>query len=68
VVSVSLHPKTFRWKVCSPIFSKQFAVVGVHAKEGEALLKESECMYKVYTTGRQYCKGMIAELDVSSVV
>ena len=51
------------------LFVEQFSATGL-APDGDTskrnvVIKESQSNYKFFCTGRRYCKGLIADVDVS---
>lgn len=47
------------------VFEKNFSLLGVgDADDGEVLLKESQSIFKFYASGRRFCDGMLATLDL----
>jgi len=49
------------------VIQKNFAFLGpADGNDGEVLMKESHSCFKFYSTGRRYCHGMYAILDLRS--
>ncbi|PWA76655.1 hypothetical protein CTI12_AA198100 [Artemisia annua] len=51
------------------IFDKNFSLLGVGDKEGEdapLLLKEGQNVFKFYASGRRYCQGLVATMELKS--
>lgn len=47
------------------VFEKNFSLLGVgDADDGEVLMKESQNIFKFYASGRRFCEGMLATLDL----
>eukprot|EP01006_Ploeotia_vitrea_P044185 TRINITY_DN66816_c8_g16_i1.p1 TRINITY_DN66816_c8_g16~~TRINITY_DN66816_c8_g16_i1.p1 ORF type:complete len:506 (-),score=304.31 TRINITY_DN66816_c8_g16_i1:99-1616(-) len=48
-----------------PVFEEQFERLGAYAGDQEGMiLKESPSLYRFYASGRRYCTGMLATLDL----
>lgn len=48
----------------APFVHKHFAEVGLGtAKPGEKMIKESQSTWKLYASGRRFCKGLVVELS-----
>jgi len=56
----------FRFKAHKPLLEQHFSIVGDDGMSKEpqsgVLVKESESVYTLWCTGRQYCEGMLVEL------
>ena len=48
------------------ILEKNFALLGVDDVEGEMMLKETCHIFKFYASGRRYCQGLLATLDLKA--
>lgn len=48
-----------------PWLAKQFAEVGVSADEGSQLTKVSANEYRLFSTGRRHCEGMLVTLQLA---
>eukprot|EP00193_Tetraselmis_chui_P013432 CAMPEP_0177787980 /NCGR_PEP_ID=MMETSP0491_2-20121128/21835_1 /TAXON_ID=63592 /ORGANISM="Tetraselmis chuii, Strain PLY429" /LENGTH=457 /DNA_ID=CAMNT_0019309473 /DNA_START=276 /DNA_END=1649 /DNA_ORIENTATION=- len=52
---------------CTPgaIMERNFSLLGTgDTEEGEIMMKESHSLFKFYASGRRYCQGMLASLDL----
>ena len=48
------------------ILEKNFALLGVDDVEEEMMLKETHNIFKFYASGRRYCQGLLATLDLKA--
>ena len=50
-----------------PIFEKNFSLSGIgEGEDSPLLLREGQAVFKFYASGRRYCRGLLATMELKS--
>jgi hypothetical protein len=50
-----------------PIFEKSFSLLGIgEGEDSPLLLREGQAVFKFYASGRRYCRGLLATMELKS--
>lgn len=59
-----LTPRVVRYATFKDLIEEQFAEHGIGADPGSVFLKESDCEFKMFASGRRFCQGALITLNV----
>lgn len=59
-----LTPRVVRYATFKDLIEEQFAEHGIGADPGGVFLKESDCEFKMFASGRRFCQGALITLNV----
>ncbi|KAJ6941968.1 hypothetical protein NC652_007907 [Populus alba x Populus x berolinensis] len=55
------------WAAKDPIFEKSFSLLGIgEGEDSPLLLREGQAVFKLYASGRRYCRGLLATMELKS--